>query len=703
MRVVVSDALQYAVQGVPMGCVFALLAIGLVLNFKTSGVFNLAFAGQAYASAAVFFVLRKEHQWALAPAVLLAVVVLGVVMAVVLDRGIYRHQRTATPLAKLVTSLGLLVAIPQIVLLFIGTQSKLNPPPLWPVGRTDDVLWPEGSRYVLDAGQIATLISTGVIVVALGVLFARSAAGLRMRAVVESPRLLELQGIDAQRVALGSWVVSSLLASLAGVLLAPLFAQLNSQDFFTLLTAALAAGVIANLTSITGALLGGLGLGILQAELAGFMPTDSVLTTGLRPSLPFVVLFVLLVARRSLGSGRATTDPLAGVDPPSAPPVGAIRPRWMTVTTYTLAGVALAVGLAACAWVLDDFWLGLVAAGTCLSVILLSIVLTTGVGGTISLCQAAFAAIGAFTTAQLVQHDVPVMIGMLAGAAVAAAVGAALGLPVIRLPGIYAALATLAFALMFQAVLLPLGWVSGGNTPLQVPRPVILGAHLTGDMGYLLLATLCVVVLGLAVVLVRQGTTGRFLDAVRGSSVAAAAVGINATHHQLVVFVAGAAVAGFGGGLLASYVGEANYDANFAFFLSLVWLVLVITAGARKVQAALFGGLSFFLVPQLLEELLAWPGNYLGSHPAVSGWQRSALDWFDPQWAGGVAFVLFGLGALTYARHPEGVIEAQSSAIIDRVIRIGRRRRRGRWTDAGPTDTAEPLPSASRSPVEPGG
>lgn len=700
----VSDALQYAIQGIPMGCVFALLAMGLVLNYKTSGVFNLAFAAQAYASAAVFFVLRKEHEWALAPAVFLAVVVLGVVMAFLLDRGIYRHQRTATPLAKLVTSLGLLVAIPQIVLLFIGTQSKVNPPPLWPVRRTDDFLWPEGSRYVLDAGQIATLISTGVIVVGLGILFARSAAGLRMRAVVESPRLLELQGVDSQRVALGSWILSSLLASLAGVLLAPLFAQLNSQDFFTLLTAALAACVIANLTSITGALLGGLGLGILQAELAGFMPTDSVLTTGLRPSLPFVVLFVLLLARRSVRGRRATTDPLAGVDPPPAPPVGDIRPRWMTISTYTAAGVALAAGLAICAWVLDDFWLGLVTAGACLSVILLSIVLTTGVGGTISLCQGAFAAIGAFTTAQLVQHDVPVMIGMLAGAAVAAAVGAALGLPVIRLPGIYAALATLAFALMFQAVLLPLGWVSGGNTPLRVPRPVILGAHLTGDMGYLLLATLCIAVLGLAVVLVRQGTTGRFLDAVRGSSDAAAAVGINATHHQLVVFIAGAAIAGFGGGLLASYVGEANYAANFAFFFSLVWVVLVITAGSRKVQAAVLGGLSFFLVPQLLEKLLAWPGNYLDSHPGTSGWQRSVLDWFEPRWAVGAAFVLFGLGALTYARHPEGVIEAQTSAIIGRVNRIGERRGRGRGTAAGPTgDTSEPLPSASRSPVEPVG
>jgi branched-subunit amino acid ABC-type transport system permease component len=693
----VSDALQYAIQGIPMGCVFALLAMGLVLNYKTSGVFNLAFAAQAYASAALFYVLRREHDWPLVPAVLVAIVVLGVVLAFLLDRGLYRYQRTATPLAKLVTSLGLLVAIPQLVLLLIGSQSKVNPPPLWPTRRVDDFLWPEGSRYVLDAGQIATLIATGVVVVGLALLFARTALGLRMRAVVESPRLLELQGVDAERVALGSWILSSLLASLAGVLLAPLFAQLNPQDFFTLLTAALAACVVANLTSITGALLGGIGLGILQAELAGFMPTDSVLTTGLRPSLPFVVLFVLLLARRSVRSGRSVTDPLAGVDPPPAPPVGDIRPRWMTISTVALAVAAVAGGLAVSAWVLDDFWLALVTAGACLSVILLSIVLTTGVGGTISLCQGAFAAIGAFTTAQLVQHDLPVMIAMGAGAAMAAAVGAALGLPVIRLPGIYAALATLAFALMFQAVLVPLGWVSGGSTPLQVPRPVILGAHLTGDMGYLFLATVCIGVLGLGVVLIRQGTTGRFLDAVRGSSDAAAAVGINATRHQLVVFVAGAAVAGFGGGLLASFFGEANFDQSFTFFFGLVWVVLVITAGSRKVQAAVFGGLSFFLVPQILEQLLAWPGNYLDSHPETSGWVRSVLDWFQPEWALGVAFVLFGLGALTYARHPEGVIEAQTSAVVRWV-----NSRSGRAGPPGgpPGETSGPRSAATRPPVD---
>ena len=93
---------QYAVQGIPLGCVFALLAVGLTLNYKTSGVFNLAFAAQAFASAAVFYVLRKEHAWNLLPAAFVAVVVFGTAMAWILDRLIYRHQRTASALAKLV-------------------------------------------------------------------------------------------------------------------------------------------------------------------------------------------------------------------------------------------------------------------------------------------------------------------------------------------------------------------------------------------------------------------------------------------------------------------------------------------------------------------------------------------------------------------------------------------------------------------------
>jgi len=680
----VNNFAEYAVRGIPIGCVFGLLAVGLVLTYKTSGVFNLAFAAQAYVSAAVFYEVRKVHEWPLVPAALLAIVVVGPLIGVLLDRALYRHQRTAGSLAKLITSLGLLVAVPEIVKLILGSDAKKNPPPLWWVKRTDDFLWPQGSRFVLDAGQIATLSLTAVAVIGLAVMFRRGGIGLRMRAVVESPRLLQLQGIDAGRVSLFSWMLSSLLAGLAGVLIAPLFSQLASLDFFTLLVAAIAACVIGSLTSIVAAFAGGIGLGILQAELAGFLPTDSILATGLRPALPFAVLFVLVLFRRSARTAHEITDPLAGVDPPAPPPAASLRPRWLTMGTRIFGVSAAVIGLAISLLVLDDYWLSLVAGGVALAVILLSIVLTTGVGGTISLCQASFAAIGAFATAQLVTNfGLSVLVAMLLGALIAAAVGAALSLPIIRLAGIYPALATLAFALMFESVLRPLSWVSGGNTPLSVPRPLVGSVDFAGDRPFLLLCVGFLAVLGVAVIAIRQGTTGRFLDAIRESEPAASAVGINPIRPRLVAFVAGAGIAGFGGGLLASFNGQANYEANFTFYVGLVWLVLVITAGYRSVQAAVISGVMFYVFPQLLNRLFSWPGHYLGSHSEVHGVEKSILNFVKPEWSLGVAFILFGLGALTYARHPEGIIEAQTSMSIRRLLGIVDRVKKRRGAPPG--------------------
>jgi len=687
----VGDLLEYAVRGIPVGCVFALMAVGLTLNYTTSGVFNLAFAAQAYASAATFYLTRKEAEWPLVPAAVLAILVVGPLIGVLLDRGLYRHQRTASPTAKLVTSLGLLVALPEIVKLIVGGDSKKNPPPLWPVRRTDDLYVFEGTPFVLDAGQLATIVATVAVVIGLSVLLRRTALGLQMRAAVESPRLLQLQGVDAERVSLVSWMLSSALAGLAGVLVAPLFAALTSLDFFTLLVASVCAAVIANLSSIPLAFAGGIGLGVLQAVLAGWLPTGSVISTGLRPSLPFVLLFGLLLFRRSVRTSREITDPLGGVSPP--PPVQAalLRPRWLTNGTRAFAVAVSALGFALVFWVLDDFWVSVLTGGVVLSVILLSVVMSTGVGGVVSLCQASFAAIGAFTTAQLVDRfDLAVMPAMFVGAALAAAVGAVLSVPVVRLAGIYPALATLAFALAFQAVVVPLEAVSGGARTIAVPRPLIGPFDLSGDRAFIVLAAVVLALCSLAVIAIRQGTTGRFLDAIRGSATAAASIGIDPQRPRATAFVTGAAIAGLGGGLLASFYEQAVYDQGFNFFFGLVWLVLVITAGSRSVQAAITSGISFFLLPQLLTKLFEWPGNFLDSRENVPDWWRSVLEAVDPTWAQGVAFVLFGVGALTYAKHPEGIIEAQTTAAIRRIVAAveGRRSKVGRARDA-----AESLPN----------
>jgi branched-subunit amino acid ABC-type transport system permease component len=697
----VTDFLKYAVQGIPIGCVFGLLAVGLVLNYKTSGVFNLAFAAQAYLSAAVFFVTRRLHEWPLFWAALLSIVIAGPLVGLLLDRVLYRFMRTASPLAKLVTSLGLLVAIPQIVNLVFGFNDRpqFRPPPLWPVERVNDFLVPRrGATIVINAAEVSTILCTIVVVVGLALLFRYSALGLQMRAVVESPRLVELQGVNAERVSMASWMLSSLVAGLAGVLMAPLFAQMVANDFFTLLVAALAATVFAGLTSIPRAMLGGLLLGVLQAELAGFLPSDNEITNNLRPSLPFLVLFLLLVGRLVVSAirgvdtpfARDVSDPLSGVDPPPPPLAETLRPRWMTRATWAFGGVASIVLFVLCWWVFGVAWRGLIISGICLGIVMLSMVMMTGIGGTISLCQATFAAIGAFTTAQAVERwDLPVLGAMVLGAAVAAAVGAGLAFPVIRLPGVYAALATLAFALMFETIIRPITAISGGAVPVSVPRPLVGSIDFTDDRYFLVLASLIAGIVGLVVILVRRGTTGRFLDAVRGSEVAARSIGVSPGRQRLIAFVLSAAIAGLGGGLIASYAGQASYESNFVFFYGLVWLTLLITSGSRSVQAAITGGIGFFVVPELLEMLFSWPGHYLTSNPETSGFARSLLEFPNPTWGQAVAFILFGFGALTYAKHPEGIIEFQTSRSINRMLR--RVERRGgdatTTTDVGDDDT----------------
>jgi ABC-type branched-subunit amino acid transport system permease subunit len=150
-----------------------------------------------------------------------------------------------------------------------------------------------------------------------------------------------------------------------------------------------------------------------------------------------------------------------------------------------------------------------------------------------------------------------------------------------------------------------------------------------------------------------------------------------------VVFVVGAWIAGFGGGLVVSLNRAADYNLSFTFFFSLVWVAVVATMGTRRIAAAIVGGLSFFLLPEILTRLFNLPNEWAAGHPDAPGWIRSTLSVVEPSWAVALSFVLFGLGALAYAKHPEGILAAQSRAVWDLTDRL-----RGR----PPHDDHQPRP-----------
>jgi branched-subunit amino acid ABC-type transport system permease component len=642
----VTDLITYVIRGIPFGCVFALVAIGLVLTYKTSRVFNLAFGAQAFVSAAVYYDVRARHDWPIIPAFVLAVVIVGPLSGLILDRALFRYLRTAPAVAKLVVSLGLLVAIPELVKLWFGHGAAFGPPTIWP---NDFGIYSFG-QYTIDGNQAATIIATGVSVLALTLLFRYTTIGLQMRAVVESPRMTELAGINADRVSTFSWMLSSLFAGLAGVLLAPLFAQVADLNFTILLIAAIAAAAFGRLTSIPLALAGGLLLGIAQGILTGYLPLDSILAQGLRPSLPFAALFLLLLFWPGLREKRELSDPLAGVDPPPPGLAAAQRIRSLTYLTWGLGVTVVGLGVFLALFVINDFWLLISTKAVIFSVIFLSIVVITGMAGQISLCQATFAAVGAFATAQFFDRfGLNPFLTMVLGALLAAVVGGLLAIPALRLGGIYLALATLAFAFMFDSVLVPLDWVSGGRVlPTRVERPSVGPVDFASDHAFFLLSLGILGVVGVLVIFVRKGTTGRYLDALRGSEIAASSIGINPARARVTVFALSAGIAGLGGGLLAIQETQANYQADFTPIFGLFFLVIVVTIGARTVEGAIQAGLALAFFPEILKAL--------GISPSYD-------------------LILFGLGAITFAKHPEGILEfqkRQSLQFVQRLITRGR-------------------------------
>lgn len=649
-----TEFLTYVVRGVPIGCVYALMAVGLVLMYKTSGIFNLAYGAQAFVSGVIFYELRTRNHWGVAGAALVAIVVVGPLMGLILDRGLFRYLRTATPLTRLVTALGLLIAIPAFVQVFVGQTPLKFAPGLAP-GNGGGAF--PGSRVVTyhfgsfywDQNQVITIVATVLVAGGLTAMFRWSSIGLGMRAVAESPRMAELHGVNANRVASLSWMLSGFLAGLTGVLMAPLFTQVLSDFYFALLVAAIAACVFGGLSSIPLTFLGGLSLGALEQIVSGYLPHNSVIFTGLRPSLPFVILAGLLLFWPALRQRREAADPLSGVDAPPPAPAAATRPAWVTIGTRITAGLALVALVVITLFIADAVWVGRLTEALIYSIIFLSITVVTGLSGQISLCQATLAGVGAFTVGQLVANqNLSVLVAVVAGIVVASVIGALVALPAARLAGIYVALATLAFALLFDNVLAPLSWVGGGSLPKQVPRPVI-GPF---DFGYPVhdrsFFVLCLIFLGLAsgaVFLIKRGTTGQFLEAIRGSERAASSVGINSTRMKVLAFAISGALAGLGGGLLATDHLAAN-PTDYVYLYSLFWVLIVVTIGSQSVFGAIVAGFSFTIIPELFHELHV----------------SNALLWTE---------ILFGVGILTYVKFPEGILEANMRGVI-RLITGGR-------------------------------
>lgn len=614
----------YLVPGLVSGAIYSLLAVGVVLTFQTTGVLNLAFGAQAFAAAVIYYDLRVDAGWSAIPALVTAAFVAAPLIGYLLDRMVFRHLRSSPPVVRLAVSIGMLIALPAAVqILTGGNKARYSPPP---VVFSTQHYYQWGSLNV-DSDQVAAVATSAAILVVLGAFMRFSDVGLRMRAVVESGRLAELHGTSAAWINSLAWLISSALAGLAGVMLAPLFPTLAPFNYTLLLMAALAGAVFGRLRSLPLTVVGALLTGVGQNLVIKWFDLSGSIAAGLRPSFPFLFLFALLLLTRSL-SGRRTSDPMAGVEPPTVVAQGAKATlpgtRWQQLAAAGVAAIAAYLFL-------NQYWSGVFTEAALMAVVFLSLMLLTGQGGFISLAHAAFVGTGAFVAAQLaIEHDVPILYASVIGGVLAGFGGLILAIPALRLGELPLALATFGFGLLCENLIFNQTWSFGSQTGLFPPRPVLGPFDMSDNKSFLVFA---IVILGLTIMFCRRllaGTTGKFATAIRGSETAAASIGINAAPLKLAIFTLSAAMAGFAGGLLGSLqtiVAPSGYTSG----TSMYWLVIALVVGVYTIRGAVMAGLVFVLVPEVVSHL--------------------------PQNLALLQFVLFGLGVVSLAKHPEGAVE----------------------------------------------
>lgn len=634
--------LGFAIPGIPYGCAYALFAVGLVLTYQTTGVFNFAFGAQAFASAFIFIILSSNAGLPLWLSFIIAVVIGAPLLGLIIDRFLFRKIANTNSMAKVVTGIALLVGIPAVLPVIFGNQTLYNPPTIL---FDQNTVYVTLSGYPVNGHDLSVVVVTAVVLAAVLVMIRFTGLGLQMRAAVESRRLVQLEGGNAGGVVSIAWAVSSLLAGLAGVLLAPSYPELQAQNFITLMVAAIAAAACASLRSLPRAAIFGILLGVVSLLLQGYVPTQSILYSSVLPSIPFIVLVLALLFVPGLRTLDQDKDPLASIDAPAPPLAASMRlPQMKRIINILWITMLVAFVVSMLSWIPPN-WENVFNSGLAFSTIFLSITMITGMAGQLSLAQGTLAGVGAFTAVQLANHlGVNLVLGMLIGGATAAAIAVLLAALSLRLKGLGLALMTLAAALFFDFSIFPVHAISGGSgVSLKTSWAAPFNFYETSGHQFFIVAMIVLTLTVFTVLLVRKGTVGQYLGAMRGSEIAASGLGINLTWQKIVIFAMSGVVAGIGGTLLVLNTQNANPN-QFNYQLSLVFVVIVVTTGVTTVEGAITGGIGFVVIQQLLT--------------------------YVPTRFQGLTVVLFAVGALTYARHPEGILEYQKRKSTTQMQRL---------------------------------
>ena len=622
------------VQGIFYGLGYGLLALGLVLVYRTNRVLNFA-QGQIGVIAAVFLVkltadFKFNYWFALVLSIGLAAFV-GALSELVLRR-LFNRPRVLV----MVATIGL-----SYVLLALTALPFIRPKNLYkPVPVPFDLSFHLGP-FIITPTEVLTLIVAPLVTVALVLAVRLTPWGLSMRAMSENADSARLSGVWIRRTSTLTWTVAGALSAFTAILNAPnqtsALTQALSPD---LLVYALTAALIGAMISLTVAFVAGVGMGVFLELLQW-----NVASPAKQQFIIFVLVMVVLLIRVGALRKGARTGDRGTWEHGAATTVRAtadvLRRRvassgvWLVVVAAALLPLVLSVG--------NDFLMSQI----CIyAVIALSLTMLTGWAGQVSLGQFGLVAVGALVAVHL-GTSVPLPLVMLYGGAVTALVAIIVGLPALRMPGLFLAVTTLAFAIFMQTAVLatPCITIPGLNRTLctglpdpaytVVARPSLFGLSLSSQRAFAWFS-LAVLLLSVFVLRVwRDKGVARRLVAVRDNELGAAALGIPVLRTKLLAFALSGFVAGYAGVCFAFAVGQLNNtDITFDPTTSFVIISMVVIGGLGSIPGAILGAL------------------YLEGLPAIFGSNQTIQ--FLTSGLGLVAFILYLPGGLAELLHRFG-------------------------------------------------
>jgi branched-chain amino acid transport system permease protein len=611
--------LLFVCLGLGSGALIAGISLSVVVNYRGTGAINIAAGATAMLGGYFFYGLKTSgylfFSWlsfggpmGTIPALAITLAV-SAVLGLLLDVLVYRPLRDAPPLAKLVPSVGVLIALQAAVTLRFGGNGQLAP----------NVVGGGGIQMLGGIVPSNRFIIAGIVLVlalALASLYRFTRFGLATRAAQENETEAALAGLSPNTLSAVNSMLAAVTAAALGVVAAPL-TQLDPNTIALMVIPALGAALLANFSSFMVAALAGLGMGIIEAVVI-YLQTKSWYPTAQGQPIPGVpdLIFFLVIAGALFWRGNSLPVRGALVEPrlPPAPaPRRVVRP---TVILSVIVVLCLLVFPFDFRQALINTVIGAIAA--------LSLVTLTGYVGQVSFVQYALAGVCGFAVSRFaLQAGIGFPFGPMIGVFIATAIGVVAAIPAVRVRGVNLALLTLAGAVAIENFLFNNPNWGGGANGSPVPPPHLLGLSLGpaasfpingSDLPSPVFGFLCLVAmvaLALVVASLRRTTLGHRMLAVRSSERAAAGIGITPRYVKLLAFGLSSAIAAIAGVLYAYNFGSVD-PTQFGIANGLGVIAFAYIGGITTVSGAIVAGMltTEGVMSHILEKWVGIPINY---------------------------------------------------------------------------------------------